>query len=136
MDGHGGEDVADAIVALLTNPARHNVFYGRSFEELFATIDRKAVEMAPLGGSTLTLVGVDGESTITCANVGDSRAVLVTVQSDGRIACETLSGDHRPDDESEFERIAAVGGMVANGCIVANFESIAVSRAIGDLNMD
>jgi serine/threonine protein phosphatase PrpC len=98
MDGHGGGDVADAIHKTLRLRASST-----SFAALFA--DLHGACTLQCCGSTLNMVVVEGAE-VSCASVGDSRAVLVTRQS-----VVPLSYDHRP-------------GVVPG---------LAVSRAIGDL---
>merc|ERR1712048_392933 len=51
-------------------------------------------------------------SSLTCANVGDSRAVLARRVGDGWES-QWLSFDHKPDLDQERERIEMSGGVVA-----------------------
>jgi len=55
-----------------------------------------------------------GESWLYVANVGDSRAVLVSRKGDGNseLTVNRLTRDHRPDDAAEAERIQSEGGEV------------------------
>ena len=46
-------------------------------------------------------------------NVGDSRAVLGTLDAAGALVPHDLTIDHKPDDEGEFERITTCGGLVS-----------------------
>lgn len=62
---------------------------------------------------------------VICANAGDSRAILRTVQG----MTLPMSYDHKPDDESEERRIRAAGGYVAGGRVEGD---LAVSRGLGD----
>lgn len=86
---------------------------------------------------------LQGESWLYVANVGDSRAVLVsrTGEDHSEISVNRLTRDHRPDDLSEAERIAAEGGEVrrlrpgagtsrifAPGC---QWPAMALSRSLG-----
>lgn len=63
--------------------------------------------------------------TLYVANAGDSRAVL----SKNKTMVE-LSTDHKPDMESEKQRITKAGGMVEDGRVEGNLN---LSRALGDL---
>lgn len=63
---------------------------------------------------------------LICANAGDSRCVL---QSKGTAIA--LSEDHKPDLESERNRIQKARGYVIDGRINGNLR---ISRAIGDLD--
>jgi serine/threonine protein phosphatase PrpC len=59
-------------------------------------------------GTTLNVVFmVSGK--IICASVGDSRSILIK----NDFSTESLSIDHKPDDELEKERIEKMGGVVA-----------------------
>jgi len=86
---------------------------------------------------------VQGESWLYVANVGDSRAVLVSRTGEDRseISVNRLTRDHRPDDLAEAERIQAEGGEVrrlrpgsgtsrifAPGC---QWPAMALSRSLG-----
>jgi serine/threonine protein phosphatase PrpC len=75
-------------------------------------------------GTTVCVVLITPEL-IVCANAGDSRSVL---GREGQQAVP-LSFDHKPDDESEAERIRAAGGYVAMGRVEGD---LAVSRGLGD----
>lgn len=80
-----------------------------------------------MGGSTACLVIVE-RSRVICANVGDSRAILVQA---GRV--KTLSDDHKPEREDERQRIASEGGVM----VFTHSEHrvagvLTMSKAIGD----
>ena len=62
-------------------------------------------------GSTLVTILLYG-STLWCANVGDSRAVLARLSHETWVAMP-LSRDHKPDDEDESMRIISCGGRIA-----------------------
>jgi serine/threonine protein phosphatase PrpC len=48
-----------------------------------------------------------------CANVGDSRALLVGYDETKKEVINTpMSKDHKPDDELEAERVLASGGRI------------------------
>lgn len=65
-----------------------------------------------------------GRKTIYCANIGDTRCLLVSNSGSKR-----MSYDHKCTDESEVARIRKVGGVVFNGRV---FGQLALSRALGD----
>jgi serine/threonine protein phosphatase PrpC len=50
--------------------------------------------------------GVDG---ITCANVGDSRSLLVSKQEEEEWSCQALSSDHNAQNPNEVRRLTAAG---------------------------
>jgi len=65
-----------------------------------------------------------GRKTFYCANIGDTRCILVTSNGSKR-----LSYDHKCTDETEVARIRKIGGVVFNGRV---FGQLALSRALGD----
>jgi serine/threonine protein phosphatase PrpC len=78
--------------------------------------------------------------TLYCANVGDSRAVLVCDSTDEEEPEESTTGfygrrlshDHKADDAGEIQRIKAAGGFVARSRVLG---ILAVSRSFGDHGM-
>lgn len=64
------------------------------------------------------------EDTLLCANAGDSRTLLC---SDGKPY--PMSVDHKPEDETEYNRITKAGGFVTEGRVDGNLN---LSRCIGD----
>lgn len=60
------------------------------------------------------------------ANVGDSRTCILDENCG-----EPLSTDHKPDLDSEKERVIKAGGAIIQGRV--NF-NLTLTRAIGDLN--
>lgn len=96
-------------------------------------------------GSTCVSVLVAGK-TVVCANVGDSRAVLVK-QIHGKWEARDLSTDHKPGLPSEQARIQAQGGRISpyrdslGGAVGPlrvwmqdeDIPGLAMSRSIGDL---
>lgn len=65
-----------------------------------------------------------GHKVLYTANVGDSRAVVV---SNG--AAKRMTVDHRPSEQSEIDRVKAAGGKIFNGRLCG---SLAITRAMGD----
>lgn len=95
-------------------------------------------------GSTANIVVLQ-ENTCTCANVGDSRAVLGNF-SNKQWTCRELSQDHKPTNPIELARIRKLGGRV-EPCRTPGrayigphrvwladqqFPGLAMSRAFGD----
>mmetsp|Transcript_17060 Transcript_17060/g.35496 ORF Transcript_17060/g.35496 Transcript_17060/m.35496 type:complete len:337 (-) Transcript_17060:1054-2064(-) len=81
---------------------------------------------------------------VYCGFVGDSRCVLGRSNRIGGFECIELSADHKPDRESEYQRIIACGGQVLDisGAPprVWNRGSktspgLAVSRSFGDFSL-
>ena len=79
------------------------------------------------------------------ANVGDSRAILVS-ENANTLSCKALSRDHKPEDAEEAKRILQHGGMIASfqdvqGNSVGplrvwkkneNYPGLAMTRSFGD----
>lgn len=127
FDGHAGVQCAKRCKVILPalmrkhlNEANNTVDFLTAYHELDASL-RPHIEDG--SGCTACTVLVTPTS-VTCANVGDSRAVLC--RGSGAI---DLSQDHKPDDESEKVRIEAAGGHVENNRVNGQ---LAMSRAIGD----
>jgi serine/threonine protein phosphatase PrpC len=84
----------------------------------------------------------DGDLQLIVANVGDSRAVLVSTKEGselenaepgiGGFTAHRLSYDHRADDPAEQKRITAAGGFVSRNRVLG---ILAVSRSFGDHGM-
>ena len=99
---------------------------------------------AEYSGSTLVATIIRGNS-VLCANVGDSRAVLIYTDR-GHWYSKQLTSDHKPDSEHERERIESSFGRVEamkgrNGesmgparvwLLSGEVPGLAMSRSIGD----
>ncbi len=64
-----------------------------------------------LSGSTCSVVVQRGQR-LTCAWVGDSRAVAAYREENGGYVAKNISEDHRADLVKEKERILSQGGQV------------------------
>ena len=62
-------------------------------------------------GTTAVSVIISPKGVVTCANIGDSRAILITERG-GMWSNFPLSRDHKPDLYDESERINKLGGRV------------------------
>eukprot|EP00283_Hemiselmis_rufescens_P014151 CAMPEP_0173437468 /NCGR_PEP_ID=MMETSP1357-20121228/18041_1 /TAXON_ID=77926 /ORGANISM="Hemiselmis rufescens, Strain PCC563" /LENGTH=452 /DNA_ID=CAMNT_0014402649 /DNA_START=62 /DNA_END=1417 /DNA_ORIENTATION=- len=143
FDGHSGGDCSKALKAgfargLCDKLAGVSFASRAQVEQIIrsevSAFDRKFLaEMKAKGnkgdGSTLNLIALKGDK-LVCANVGDSRAVLVRA---GRAV--PLSVDHKPEVDEERKRIEAKGGWVTRNN-TRNYRVngvLAISRTIGDL---
>jgi serine/threonine protein phosphatase PrpC len=165
FDGHLGSAAAsfasnfvfDEFKGLLrtSDPATVNLdnFLLSSLKKADDAFLRNAEERGLKDGSTAT-VAILHNHTITIANIGDSRGILVrTVQDDGTdpdaaspsaageaaaagaVAHEAvpLTVDHRPDLPAERQRIEAAGGRVEHTRGAWRVQGdLAISRAIGN----
>jgi len=124
-DGHGGSACAE----FLRDNLHHYVIKEESFPadpkqaiyKGFAKAETRFLEMCQeknettgqwtiieRSGSCAIIVLIVGEVCYT-ANVGDSRAVLV---SNGGLDVVALSRDHKPSDFDEYNRIVKAGGQI------------------------
>eukprot|EP00744_Colponema_vietnamica_P013952 GILI01019559.1.p1 GENE.GILI01019559.1~~GILI01019559.1.p1 ORF type:complete len:381 (-),score=51.78 GILI01019559.1:55-1197(-) len=128
FDGHGGAKCAQLCQAVLPVTSLKN-YNGSTksidFNKLYLDLDVSLkAKMTDTSGSTAVSVLIT-DTTVTCASVGDSRAVLC--RASGKAV--DLSDDHKPENEDERARIEAAGGHVADNRV--NGE-LAMSRALGD----
>ncbi|KAJ8476924.1 hypothetical protein OPV22_020651 [Ensete ventricosum] len=138
FDGHGGRAAVDFvseklgknIVAALDEPEKEENKAEMAIKAGYLTTDRDFLTQGVSSGAcAATVLLRDGE--LHVANVGDCRVVLSR-----KGVADALTDDHRAGREDERNRIENSGGYVTcrNG-IWRVQDSLAVSRAIGDLNM-
>ncbi|KAG2471312.1 PPM1F phosphatase, partial [Polypterus senegalus] len=136
FDGHGGLDAATyAATHIHVKVAESELLQSKAGEALQIAF-KKTDEMFLLKAKRQRLrSGATGVAALICddmlhvAWLGDSQVVLVRK---GQVV--TLMDPHKPEREDERERIEALGGCVAfMGCWRVN-GTIAVSRAIGDID--
>jgi len=135
-DGHGGDKVAKyardrlpEIFFAYLNQSDNNV--EKAFQESFKKIENELVfSKAREMGTTVSIVYICKQNKskyLYCANVGDSRCLLI---SDDKV--NRISYDHKCEDQNERERIKNAGGFVQNGRLMG---IINLSRSIGDLDL-
>ncbi|CAL9055361.1 probable protein phosphatase 2C 74 isoform X1 [Musa acuminata AAA Group] len=138
FDGHGGRAAVDFvseklgknIVAALDEPEKKENQAEMAIKAGYLTTDRDFLSQGVRSGAcAATVLLRDGE--LHVANVGDCRVVMSR-----KGVADALTDDHRAGREDERNRIENSGGYVTcrNGIWRVN-DSLAVSRAIGDLNM-
>lgn len=107
--------------------------------------ESNAVFNVQLSGTTLTSVFFCGNQIFT-ANVGDSRSILISTDSEGNLVVKQLSTDHKPENQNERMRIINKGGKVQQAqdwrgrfsgpqrlwVKNVNTPGLAMSRSIGD----
>lgn len=104
--------------------------------ELFLAVDEEILRVTMEKGKrdgTTVLLGLLVGGKLIVANAGDSRAVLS--HSDGQV--KRISVDHKPDMESEKQRVEEAGGKVIfSGCWRVAHDQVplrlAISRSLGD----
>ena len=131
FDGHGGGEVSKFLQENIATYFKQMLPFQNHFEDiknLFNTLDEKIRELnVPDAGSTATIVYIEkikGKKILYCANIGDSRCVLVN--NDGLMR---LSHDDRVDDPKEKERIIKQGGVIFNNRV---YGRLMLSRSFGD----
>ncbi|XP_073531226.1 protein phosphatase 1F isoform X1 [Phyllobates terribilis] len=136
FDGHGGIDAANyAATHVHVMVARHEALMSdptRALKEAFQRTDamflRRARRERLRSGTTGVCALLEGER-LHVAWLGDSQALLVRQGNP-----VTLMDPHKPEREDERERIESLGGCVTfMGCWRVN-GTLAVSRAIGDID--
>lgn len=170
MDGHGhfGREVSTLVKAKLpANLALASTICGKDkVRDLFladekfreslvkAAYERTNGELAAAGvdlthSGTTSVTAFTCESLLLCANVGDSRAVIGSLDyqcAEHRWRANQITVDHKPDLEEEYKRIISFNGRVepykdATGKALGphrvwmktkNSPGLAMSRSLGD----
>ena len=135
FDGHGGDKASQYCSDWLSSFVRHDTSFpydlGFSMKRAFAAIDKDFIGTGHPDGTTSCAVSLVGGRRIVCANVGDSRAIIV--RKDGSVV--RLSRDHKPGMPDETRRITELGGKVIYWGRWRVEGLLAVSRAIGDASL-
>lgn len=132
-DGHGGDYIAKYAARCLhstifnyclTGPVRQSIIDG--------TVEaHERARFAESTGSTV-LIAIKHGAKLWIGWAGDSRAVIG--HADGSFTA--LTSDHKPNRPDEKERIQSLGGYVSNGDVPRVNGILAVSRALGDKNLN
>ena len=145
FDGHGGQEVAKFcakhfVEELKKNPNFASGKYKEALQETFLHMDvmilkdegqaeLKGLKMDSESGTSYAgctaNVSIVTRSEVICANAGDSRSIVLWED----MTVSALSKDHKPDQDTEKERINAAGGFVREGRVNDNLN---LTRAIGD----
>lgn len=147
-DGHGGNEVAEAVSETLPSCiAKHleKVFNGRNFERNLDEVREaiiaafhetdKSVFGSDLGGVGSTCSGVlsfPNERVLYFVQLGDSHGCLFG--TDEPIIFSTK--DHKPNHPLEKARIENCGGYVYEGIPARVNGTLAVSRSFGDWGLE
>ena len=133
FDGHGGGQVSKFLQENFGKYMKKILNYNNmisGFTTLFRAIDEDIKKLnCPNVGSTATIVYIEklkenNKRILYCANVGDSRCVLVSKNGVYR-----LSYDDRVKDPQENERINKNGGIIVNNRV---YGQLMLSRSFGD----
>ena len=139
FDGHGGDEVAQMAKERFCDLFSYYLYNSKSnIEQSYQNAFRKIDEEISKGnysentGSTACVAYICQDNNlisgaqrfIYTANLGDTRAVLVSKNS-----CKRLTVDHKCADREEEKRIRSAGGVLIDGRI---FGQLILSRALGD----
>jgi protein phosphatase 2C family protein 2/3 len=133
LDGHGGTETsqfaAQRLPELMLEQLQGNGSIRRALHKSIMQVDKEFLSsgQSSRAGSTLVAVVHDGAGLLTCANVGDSRAVLCR---NGKAV--DLSTDQKPTRSDETARIIDAGGYVTGNRTLGQ---LAVARALGDKDL-
>ena len=132
FDGHGGKEVSTFLQKNIINYLKE-IFTDENnmennFINLFNQIDEKFnTEFYSQIGSTACIVYITRENSkkcFYCANIGDTRCVLINKNGVKRI-----SYDDRAIDKIENERVKSSGGIIFGGRV---YGQLMLTRAFGD----
>jgi serine/threonine protein phosphatase PrpC len=133
-DGHGGSDpviyVKDRMPELLLKclQSKENTTTEAAITQAFVKIDDELKFCdSENTGCTACVVYINienGKRVLYCANVGDTRSVLVTCDE-----ATTITQDHKCSETAEVERVRESGGIVFSGRV---FGQLVLTRALGD----
>ena len=115
-----------------------------AFDRTYKELDSTSIDINFSGTTTVSLLLLN--KSLYSANVGDSRAILISCNKQGEWSSQPLSRDQKPDDPLEMQRILKCGGRVEafkdyNGDPVGparvwlkheNIPGLAMARSIGD----
>lgn len=143
-DGHGGhavghmvsEYISRTLISTLEATEALNEpssFTERHINTAVEKIDNNSISLTSsqreYAGSTLCSV-IRHPASLVCFNVGDSRAILVSIPPDAnKPHAVQLTTDHVCSDRRELARINRAGGVVDGGLLNGY---ISMTRAIGD----
>lgn len=121
-----------------------------ALDEVFDEVEQQIIQQSEvdvdLSGSTSVCILMH-KNQLLCANVGDSRCILVKQGEVNKWSVIPLSRDHKPQDEEEAQRIVEAGGRIESfkakdGQYLGplrvwlkeeNSPGLAMTRSIGDL---
>jgi protein phosphatase 1L len=139
FDGHGGpkasEYVQEHLFENILASARFPEDVFKAIEDGFVKTDSMYTKidskMHHDDGCTATAALII-RSNLYLAHVGDSRAVLGTLRSDGSVTAMPLTEDHKPNEPRERTRIESHGGTVIFAGTWRLSGVLAISRAFGN----
>mmetsp|Transcript_29626 Transcript_29626/g.42308 ORF Transcript_29626/g.42308 Transcript_29626/m.42308 type:complete len:293 (+) Transcript_29626:1399-2277(+) len=157
-DGHGGRQIVDflekaleqSIANELTLPDSANIPERLTRAFLITDMNSRKLDITTSGATAVSVLLSDSKfdsnesRKLYVANVGDSRAVLVSskrvirnqmdipIDSPSGYVATRLTYDHRAEDADEQQRIKDAGGFITRNRVLG---ILAVSRSFGDHGM-
>jgi protein phosphatase 2C family protein 2/3 len=139
LDGHAGRHTVEMVAELLPRVLKAGAAID---DEALATaleaVDRQVLAAAESGGwddGSTALVAIltsnGARRSLRLAQLGDCQAVLCSPMT----GAEALCPQHRVDNAMEYERLTAAGVRLEDGRVLGNERALAVTRAIGDLDL-
>lgn len=148
FDGHGGgtepikyaRDRLPEIFSKFLKETNHNVEKSIIYSLQKLDDELKIYSEIENCGSTVTIIYTykeydtyqSNKQIIYCANLGDSKSILITNEQEKEKRYKVLTSEHKCNNESEAKRIRDAGGIVFNGRL---FGQLILSRALGDFSM-
>lgn len=139
LDGHDTDSASDLVAKLLPGAVgrriKEGLPIGQAYMEAMAEMEDKLKKEHATAGTCVNSCTIAG-GRVWCANLGDCRAALVTLEApnSGAVKAESLtwlSRDHKASCPIEQKRIEAVGGSVIDGRV----EGLEPSRTLGDFDV-
>ncbi|OHS95161.1 hypothetical protein TRFO_10643 [Tritrichomonas foetus] len=128
LDGHGGRQASS--LASFHIPKLLNFFTVEDIMKAISETNFLLKNSKVEDGTTLCLVALsDDQTQLICANVGDTRALMI--RRNGEVL--PLSTDHKPDSRIEMVKVRQNGSYVHDGRVSG---VLAVSRALGDFTVE
>lgn len=139
FDGHGGADASDFVkkhlqdylCAELSNQLQGGINEEAIFKALKVCFKNLQTDYPGVDDGTTAVIAFFFEEKIWIANVGDSRALFVNTDQQGKAT--QASEDAKPTVDRYRKKIEKKGGVVILGRVMG---SLSVACAIGDKNLD
>ena len=149
-DSSDSDSSSSSKEIIINNESLSSLFSSDDFiKKIISELDMKANECnfdLQFSGTTCLLLFIFN-NTLICSNIGDSICVLFNCSNEDRWTHETLSIIHKPDINSEKERILSNGGVIhpyydefgiyegPNRVYVKGktYPGLSLTRSIGDL---
>ena len=83
----------------------------RTYFQISSKVQNADFNVKSSGSTCVTIV--ISHNKVYAANVGDSRAIICSLKSNGKSFAQALTRDHKPSDPIEAKRILNKGGRIA-----------------------